>query len=144
MAGIEKVKKSGKPGAEAVKLFKAGEYEKAINEFTTFLITIPDDENKKVAHYNRGMAHYNLGQYDMALEDGESCLKIDPFWIKGYKCKGLALEGLGKPDDAIDALLNGQKMCSSHGDNTDTILNPLIERLNLVSDVVVACSVLKQ
>ena len=58
-------------------------------------MTMPDDENKKVAHYNRGMAHYNLGQYDSAVEDGEECLKIDPFWTKGYKCKGLALEGMG-------------------------------------------------
>ena len=71
MAGNEKGNKTGRPGATAVEFFKEGKYEKAINEFTKFLKTLPDDENKKVALYNRGMAHYNLGKYEMALKDGE-------------------------------------------------------------------------
>ena len=131
MAGKEDGKKSGRPGAKAVELFKEGKYEQAINELTKFLKTMPDDENKKVALYNRGMAHYNLGKYDMALKDGESCLKIDPSWVKGYKCKGLALAGLGRRNDAVDAFLSGQKMCGSVAEMTDALLNPLIERLNL-------------
>ena len=133
MARIEEERKSGRPGAKGVELFKAGKYEEAINEFTNFLKTMPDDANKKVALYNRGMSYYSLGQHNMALEDGESCLKIDPSWVKGYKCKGLALEGLGKRRDALDTFLKGQKMCGSLDENTDTILNPLIERSNLVS-----------
>ena len=108
MAKNENAKKVGKPGNEGVKLFKGGNYEEAINEYTEFLKTMPDDGNKKVAHYNRGMAYYNLGQHDMALNEGESCLKIDPFWVKGYKCLGLALEGLGKHREAVDTFLNGQ------------------------------------
>ena len=133
MAESEEGKKSGKPGAKGVELFKGGKYEEAINEFTKFLKTMPDDENKKVALYNRGMSYYSLGQQDMALEDGESCLKIDPFWVKGYKCKGLALEGLGKRKDAVNTFLNGKKMCDGLDENTDAILNPLIEKSNLVS-----------
>lgn len=132
MAGNEE-KKRGRPGAKGVELFKKGKYEEAINEFSKFLKTMPDGENKKVALYNRGMSYHSLGQHDMALKDGKSCLKIDPGWVKGYKCSGLALEGLGKYKDAIDTFLNGQKMCNSLDESTDAILNPLIERLNLVS-----------
>ena len=146
MAEHEKKEKggTGRPVAIGVELFKGGKYEEAINEFTKFLTTMPDDGNKKVAHYNRGMAYYNLGQHDMALKDGESCLKIDSFWAKGYKCLGLALEGLGKRKEAVDTFTNGKKMCSSRDENADAILNPLIERSNLVSSVALTCFLLTQ
>ena len=143
MSGNEE-KKRERPGAKGVELFKNGKYEEAIIEFTKFLKTRPEDENKKVALYNRGMSYYSQEQYEMALKDGEECLKIDPSWVKGYKCKGLALEGLGKHSDAINTFLTGQEICSSLDENTDTILNPLIERLNLVSSIVVAGNVLTQ
>ena len=139
MAKNEKAKKVGKPGTKGVKLFKEGNYGEAINEFTKFLKTMPDDGNQKVALYNRGMSYYSIGKHEMSLKDGQSCLKIDPFWVKGYKCLGLALEGLGKRKEAVDTFLNGKKMCSSHDENTDAILNPLIERCNLVSSVAVTC-----
>ena len=104
------IQKGGRPGAEGVKLFKEGKYAEAISEFSKYLDTSPDDTEKKVAHYNRGMAHHHLGQHIKALEDGEECIKMDPFWAKGYKCKGMALERMNKPRDAIDTLLNGQKL----------------------------------
>eukprot|EP00092_Neocalanus_flemingeri_P033283 GFUD01036195.1.p1 GENE.GFUD01036195.1~~GFUD01036195.1.p1 ORF type:complete len:617 (-),score=147.89 GFUD01036195.1:90-1712(-) len=76
------------------------------------------------------MAHHYLGQHIEALEDGAHCVKIDPFWAKGYKCKGLALEGMKKPRDAIDTLLNGQKMTVDVDKNASKILDKLIRRLN--------------
>ena len=119
-----------RPGAKGVVLFKDGKYTEAISEFTKYLESEIDDTEKKVAHYNRGMAHHHLGKHSEALEDGEKCVKIDPFWAKGYKCKGVALEGMRKPRDAIDTLLNGQKMCFELDQNTSIILDPLINRLN--------------
>ncbi len=74
-------------------MFKEGKYKEAITQFTTYLKNEQDDKNKKVAHYNREMSYYNLGQHDSALEDGEECLKIDPFWAKGYKCRGWLWKG---------------------------------------------------
>ena len=114
-------------------MFKEGKYKEAITQFTTYLKTEQDHKNKKVAHYNRGMSYYNLGQHDSALEDGEECLNLDPFWAKGYKCKGLALEGMGKPNDAIETFLDGQKMCSGHDQNAEAVLWELIKRLNRVT-----------
>ena len=124
----------GRTGAKlGVELFKVGKYKEAITEFTTYLKTERDYGNKKVAHYNRGMAHNKLGQHDSALEDGEECLKIDPFWAKGYKCKGLALEGMGRPRDAMETFVDGDKMCSRHDHNTEAVLHELIKRLNRVT-----------
>lgn len=132
MAGNEEKKRRG-PGAKGVELFKEGKYEEATIEFSKFLQTMSEDEDKKVAHYNRGMAHNKLGQHDSALKDAEECLKIDPFWAKGYKCKGLALEGMGRLRDAEETLLDGKKLCSGHDQNTKSVLNELIKRLNRVT-----------
>ena len=118
---------------KGVELFKEGKYKEAITQFTMYLKTEEDDKNKKVAHYNRGMAYYNLGQYDNALEDGEECLKIDPYWAKGYKCKGLAMEGMGRPRDAVETFLDGKKICSGRDPNAKAVLHELIKRLNRVT-----------
>ena len=135
IADHEKRKKgeTGRPVAKGVEFFKEGKYEEAIKEFTKFLKTMPDDGNKKVAHYNRGMAYYNLGQYGSALEDGEECLKIDPFWSKGYKCKGFALEGMGRLRDAEETFLDGKKMSDGLDPNTEAILGESVKRLNRVT-----------
>ena len=125
--------KGKKTGAKGVELFKEGKYKEAITLFTTYLKTERDDENKKVAYYNRGMAYYNLGQHENALEDGEECLKINPFWAKGYKCKGLALEGMGRPRNAAETFLDGQKMCCKYDQNTESVLRELIKRINRVT-----------
>ena len=116
-----------------VDFFKEGKYKEAITEFTTYLKTELDAGNRKVAHYNRGIAHYKLGHHDNALQDGEECLKIDPFWAKGYKCKGLALEGMGRLTDAMETFLDGDKMCSGHDQNTGAVLHEYIKRLNRVT-----------
>ena len=114
-------------------MFKDGKYKEAITEFTTYLKTERNNRNKKVAHYNRGMAHNKLGQHDSALEDGEECMKIDPFWAKGYKCKGLALEGMRRLRDAEETFLDSKKMCSGHDQNTEVVLHELVKRLNRVT-----------
>lgn len=56
MAGSREVK-SVRPGANRMKLFREEKFEEAINEFTKFLKSTPNDEhNAKVALYNRGMS----------------------------------------------------------------------------------------
>ena len=120
-------------GKLGVNFFKEGKYNEAIAEFTTYLKTELDAGNRKVAHYNRGMAHYKLGHYDNALQDGEECLKIDPFWEKGYKCKGLALEGMGRLTDAMETYFDGEKICSGYDQNTVAVLHEVIKRLNRVT-----------
>ena len=126
--------KGERTGAKlGVELFKEGKYKEAITKFTAYLKTEGDDGNKKVAHYNRGMAHNKLGQHDSALEDGEECIKIDPLWAKGYKCKGLALEGMGRLRDAEETFLDGEKMCGGHDQNTAAVLHELVKRLNRVT-----------
>ena len=77
-----------------VKLFKEGKYAEAVSEFGKYLETELSNKDRKVCHYNRGMAHCSLGQYRMALLDGDQCIQMDRYWAKGYKCKGMPLEGM--------------------------------------------------
>jgi hypothetical protein len=57
-------------------------------------------------------------------------MKIDPNWAKGYKCKGLALEGMGRAVEAIELLFDGTKMCGGRDPNAKEVLDDLIQRLN--------------
>jgi len=129
-AGVTDDETEGRPGSYGVKLFKDENYVEAILEFSKYLGTNPDERERKTAHYNRGMSHNMLEQHKEALEDGENCVRIDPFWAKGYKCKAVALEGLDRPGEALDILLNGRKLTIGVDKNTTKILDPLIKLLN--------------
>ena len=87
-------KKTKNNGALGVKLFKEGKYAEAVSEFGKYLETELSNKDRKVCHYNRGMAHCSLGQYRMALLDGDQCIQMDRYWAKGYKCMGMPLEGM--------------------------------------------------
>ena len=84
------------------------------------------DKEKKTAHYNRARSFYNIGNHQESLKDAEACIKIDPFWAKGYKCKGLALDGLKLKWEAIEVLLDGSKMA----EGVDDDYKEIVARLN--------------
>ena len=112
-----------------VELFRAGRFQEASTEFTKLLKAHPNapDRAKKITHYNRARAFYNIGNHQDSLKDAEACIKIDPFWDKGYKCKGLALEGLKRPWDAMEVILDGAKLAEGVDDDD---YKEIIERLN--------------
>ena len=84
------------------------------------------NEKKKIAHYNRARAFFNIGNHEESLKDAEACIKIDPLWAKGYKCKGLALGELKMPREAFEVLLHGAKMA----EGVDADYWEIIARLN--------------
>ena len=61
--------KGTKAGFNGVELFKEGKYKEAIFQFTMYLNMMPDDENKKVAHYNRGKANPDFSLFQGAYQD---------------------------------------------------------------------------
>ncbi|QCK14978.1 tetratricopeptide repeat protein [Mangrovivirga cuniculi] len=55
-------------------LYKQGKYEEAIEAYSEYLETYPNNE---IVIYNRGRSYEELGQFDEAIADYEKVLKID-------------------------------------------------------------------
>ena len=125
----KKIRKDGALGL-GVDLYKEGKFSEAVSQFGKYLEEEQSIEDRKVCLYNRGMAHCKLGLYRMALQDGEQCIRMDRYWAMGYKCKGMALEGMKRPTVAVSTYLYGQKHCTNMDPKTDLVLGPLIKRLN--------------
>ena len=49
----------------------------------------------------------SLKDYERALQDAESCIKLNPTWAKGYSRKGAALHAMKKYDEADAAYQAG-------------------------------------
>jgi len=75
--------------------FKAQRYEEAIEYFTKAIECNPNDH---VFYSNRSGSYLNSGNYEKALEDAETCVKMNPSWPRGYQRKGTALFYLDKVD----------------------------------------------
>lgn len=54
---------------------------------------------------NRALAHTKARRFEKALEDAEAAVDLAPSWDKGYWRKGVALEGLHRIADAVQAFL---------------------------------------
>jgi hypothetical protein len=42
------------------------------------------------AYSNRAACHTHLGAFAAAIEDAETCIALEPAWVKGYSRKGCA------------------------------------------------------
>ncbi|KAJ1480275.1 hypothetical protein T484DRAFT_1562123, partial [Baffinella frigidus] len=52
---------------------------------------------------NRSSAFAHVGNWAGSLDDAENCIAIRPTWPRGHACKGAALEGLARHEDALAA-----------------------------------------
>lgn len=93
--------------------FKAQRYEEAIEFFTQAIQHNPNDH---VFYSNRSGAYLNSGDYDKALEDAETCVKMNPSWPRGYQRKGTALFYQEKIDDAIATYKAGLQVDPNNAD----------------------------
>ncbi|WP_436516552.1 tetratricopeptide repeat protein [Ekhidna sp. To15] len=62
-------------------LFDDGEYQEAIDAYTSYLATHPDH---KKSIYNRGRSYEEVGEINKAITDFESLLEIDAKYINAY------------------------------------------------------------
>jgi len=60
-----------------------------------------------VLYSNRSACHASLRSYGNALADAQKCVELKPEWPKGYSRLGAALHGLGKYEEAVEALEDG-------------------------------------
>lgn len=84
--------------------FKNKNYEEAIKYFTQAIECNPNDH---VFYSNRSGSYLNAGKYQEALQDAETCVKMNPSWARGYQRKGTALFYLDKIDEAIATYKEG-------------------------------------
>lgn len=83
--------------------FKAKQYPEAIEWYTKAIDVDPNTEAAGALYSNRAASYTALGKFKEAIADGEQCIRVRPEWLKGYFRKAVALESLGKLDDALKA-----------------------------------------
>lgn len=71
--------------AEGNELFKAAKFPESIAKYTEAIKRNPKDA---APYSNRAASFMKLGEFPMAMKDCESCLEIDPNFVKAYIRKG--------------------------------------------------------
>lgn len=87
--------------------FKEGDYAKAIEAYSR---CIELNTKSVLAYSNRAMAFLRVGKYEEALGDAESAIRMDGKCTKALYRKGLALEGLGRKEEAIETFKHLSKL----------------------------------
>lgn len=93
--------------AEGDKLYKAGDYKKAVEAFTDAIDLEPDNSSTYV---NRSKCYLAMGEAQLALDDSERSLKYDPDYHRGIYQKAEALYSLGNFEFALVFYHRGQKL----------------------------------
>jgi len=74
-------------------------YELAVGLFTEAINYYPNHE----LYSHRSAAYTSMGKCEEALKDAEEAIKLKPDWPKGYLRKGVALHGLCRFQEALEA-----------------------------------------
>jgi len=93
--------------------FKKGNYEKAI-EFYTYATEM--DPTNHVFYTNRAMCYAAMKKWDKSLRDAETSIKIKKDWEKGHYRRGVALQNLGRLQEAVSAFSECVKLAPANGD----------------------------
>jgi len=87
--------------------FKLKNFSKAIELYSEAIDETPTDHT---LFGNRSASYHNLKKYSEALVDSEKCIQIKPDWGKGWQRKAMALHGLNKLEDSLEAYEKGQEL----------------------------------
>ena len=105
------VLKSRQIAVKGNKLAELGHYNAAVDLFTEAIRLHRDDYRY---HANRSFCYDRLRQYDRALRDANTAIRLASKWAKGYFRKGRALAGLKQYNDAelaFEEVLKLDKRC---------------------------------
>jgi len=86
------------------KAFTSKDFPQAIENFTKAIEENPSDHT---LFSNRSASYFNTHQSNKALEDADRCISIKADWDKGHQRKAMALQQMGKFDDAIKCYEDG-------------------------------------
>ncbi|KFD69937.1 hypothetical protein M514_06731 [Trichuris suis] len=87
--------------------FKEGKYPEAIKHYTEAIRRNPSDA---VLFSNRAACYTKLMEFEMALADCDSCISLDPKFLKGHLRKGAALMAMKQPSRAMSAYEEAMKI----------------------------------
>merc|ERR1712226_56740 len=93
--------------AEGEKLYKAGDYKKAVEAFTT---AIQQDSDNPMTYVQRAKCYLSMGEAEKALEDAKHSLKNDEKFHRGIYQKAEALYSLGNFEFALVNYHRGNKL----------------------------------
>ncbi|XP_035212131.1 stress-induced-phosphoprotein 1-like [Stegodyphus dumicola] len=71
--------------------FQKGDYPGAMKHYTEAIRRNPDDA---ILYSNRAACYQKLAEFPLALKDCETCIKLDPNFVRGHIRKGMALMAL--------------------------------------------------
>jgi stress-induced-phosphoprotein 1 len=99
--------------AEGNAFFKRGEHASAIEAYTAAIALDPTDH---VFYSNRAAAFLGLGKFKEAADDGTSCVRINPAFMKGYFRGASGFKGMREFGKALKMARDGLRR---FGDNAD-------------------------
>jgi stress-induced-phosphoprotein 1 len=81
--------------------------DKASEAIENYSRAIDLDGTNHVYYSNRSAAYLKRGDANLALEDADSCIALNPTFAKGYSRRGAALHALKRYNDSIAAYREG-------------------------------------
>jgi len=115
--------------AKGNEAFKAKNHTEAIEWYTKAIEVDPDVEAAGAIYSNRAASYTALGQFDKAVTDGDNCIRVRPNWLKGHFRKAVALESMGKLDEALKAY-DGSLAAEPNNEEIQEKLNSLRQEIN--------------
>jgi tetratricopeptide (TPR) repeat protein len=85
-----------------IALYKSGDWQGAIADFTEVIRINPENAEKADAYYGRGLIYYRLREYARAIEDFTQAMGSNPIFAELYALRGLARYDLGELQGAIE------------------------------------------
>ena len=92
--------------------YALGQYRDALESLDKAVV-LRNDQNlspSALLYSNRGFVQLELKQYELALEDVETAIAIDPNYAPAWSNKGLILETMGKNEESLTAYDKATKL----------------------------------
>lgn len=77
------------------------DYEGAVADFTKSITLNNNKLDPYYAHYSRGLIYMDQGKYELALQDFDRSLELDPTLELGYVARGRLKSKMNRDEDAI-------------------------------------------